>query len=191
MQQFLEQYPEIIALAIFFARMADVSLGTFRTIMVMRGQKFFAAFVGFFEIMIWLIAAGQVLKNLDQWHLAIAYAGGFAAGNYVGMWLESKFAIGRELVRCLSFKPVRLASKLRALGYNVVSIEGQLDDDKTVEILLIIERRRSIAKLLQTITKLDSNAMYSTTDLRHVYDGPEMSTSSFLNMPFKSKSKRR
>jgi uncharacterized protein YebE (UPF0316 family) len=81
---------------IFIARVADVSLGTFRTIVVFRGKKILASLIGFFEISIWLLAASQVFTNLDQWNCGLAYAGGFAVGNYVGISIEGKFSIGDE-----------------------------------------------------------------------------------------------
>ena len=103
MIELLVEYPYLLVPLIFLARVADVSLGTFRTIVVFRGRKFLASFIGFFEIIIWLVAAGQVLTNLDQWYLALAYASGFAVGNYVGISIENRFAIGNELIRCISF----------------------------------------------------------------------------------------
>ncbi|WP_228126559.1 DUF2179 domain-containing protein [Candidatus Marinarcus aquaticus] len=117
MPEFIIEYPYILALFIFLARVADVSLGTFRTIVIFRGYKLLASLIGFFEIIIWLIAAGQVFKNLDQWHLALSYSAGFATGIYVGMWIENRFAIGNELIRCISFNRDILAKKIRDEGF--------------------------------------------------------------------------
>jgi uncharacterized protein YebE (UPF0316 family) len=72
--EILIEYPYLLVPLIFFSRVADVSLGTFRTIVVFRGYKLLASLIGFFEIIIWLVAASQVLTNLDQWYLALAYA---------------------------------------------------------------------------------------------------------------------
>ena len=123
MLETLTQTPYLLVLLIFISRVANVSLGTFRTIVIFRGHKFLASFIGFFEIIIWLIAAGQVFKNLDQWYLALAYASGFSVGNYVGMWIENHFAIGDELVRCLSFSRDILAGKIRDKGFKVIFLE--------------------------------------------------------------------
>jgi hypothetical protein len=73
---------------IFLARMADVTLGTLRIIMVSRGLKNIAPIVGFFEVIIWLLAIRQIMMNLTEVSYFLAYASGFAAGNYVGMWFE-------------------------------------------------------------------------------------------------------
>ncbi len=174
MTELLVEYPYLLAPLIFFARVADVSLGTFRTIVIFRGHKFMASFIGFFEIIIWLVAAAQVLTNLDQWYLALAYAGGFAVGNFSGMWIESRFAIGNELIRCISFHRDVLAVKIRNEGYKVVSFDGDMGEDNPVELLLIIEKRRNIPSLIRLIKGLDQTAVYSVSDVKSVYEGPDL-----------------
>jgi uncharacterized protein YebE (UPF0316 family) len=173
MAEFIVEYPYVLALFIFLARVADVSLGTFRTIVIFRGYKILASAIGFVEIIIWLIAAGQVFKNLDQWQLAFAYSAGFATGIYVGMWIENHFAIGKELIRCISFNKDILAGKLRAEGFKVVSLDGNMGIDKAVEVLFIVEKRRNIPKLIKLINELDQNAVYTVSDLKSVYEGQE------------------
>ena len=174
MTELLVEYPYLLAPLIFFARVADVSLGTFRTIVVFRGHKFLASLIGFFEIMIWLVAAAQVLTNLDQWYLALAYAGGFAVGNFVGMWIESSFAIGNELVRCISFNRDVLAEKIRNAGFKVASFDGDMGEDNPVELLLIIDKRRKVPSLIRLIKELDQTAVYSVSDVKSVYEGPDL-----------------
>jgi len=192
MIELLAEYPYLLMPLIFFARVADVSLGTFRTIVVFRGRKFLAAFIGFFEIIIWLIAAGQVLTNLDKWYLALAYAGGFAVGNYVGMWIEGRFAIGNELIRCISFHRDILAEKLRMQGFKAVSFDGDMGEGKPVELLLIVEKRRNIPSLIRLIKELDQSAVYSVSDVKSVYEGPDLlPRRSFLGSAFTLSGKRK
>ena len=174
MMSSLIEYPYLLVPLIFLARVADVSLGTFRTIAVFRGQKLLASLIGFFEIIIWLAAAAQVLTNVDQWYLALAYASGFAVGNYVGITIESYFAIGNELVRCISFNRDVLADKLREDGYKVVSFDGDMGEAHPVELLLVIEKRRNVPSLIQSIKKLDQTAVYSVSDVKSVYEGPDL-----------------
>jgi uncharacterized protein YebE (UPF0316 family) len=176
------EYQYLLVPLIFLARVSDVSLGTFRTIVVFRGNKLLASFIGFFEIIIWLAAASQVLTNLDQWYLALAYASGFAVGNYVGITIESRFAIGNELVRCISFNRDILAAKLRNEGFKVVSFDGDMGEVHPVELLFIIEKRRNVPALIRLIKALDPTAVYSVSDVKSVYDGPtELPRRSFLN----------
>lgn len=192
MTELIIEYPYLLIPLIFLARVADVSLGTFRTIVIFRGHKLLASFIGFFEIMIWLMAAAQVLTNLDQWYLALAYASGFAVGNYVGISIEARFAIGDEMVRCVSFNRDVLADSIRHQGYKVVSFDGDMGSDVPVELLLIIEKRRRIPALIQLIKALDQTAVYSISDVKSVYEGPDLlPRRSFLGSAFMLSGKRR
>lgn len=159
--------PTALAIAIFLARILDVSLGTLRTIVVFRGYPWVAAVLGFFEILLWLVAAAQVFRNLDAWYLAVAYAGGFAAGNIAGIWLESRLAIGSEMVRIVSENPrVRMAEQLRQYGYHVTCLSGTGAGGALVEVLLVVDRRRRIRTLLHLVRRLDPQAFWTTNDVR-------------------------
>ncbi len=165
--EFLQQQPWLLALGIFFARILDVSLGCVRTIQVIRGHRFLAAFIGFFEILVWIVAASQVIQNLDSWYLAVAYAAGFAAGNIAGIWLEERLAIGSELVRVISAnREVSLAKHLREEGFSVLELAGRGDDRQPVEVLLVVEKRRRIPTLLRIIHAADPDALWTITDVK-------------------------
>lgn len=185
--------PWVLVVLIFLARVADVSLGTVRTILVFRGYRLLAAVLGFFEVLIWLLAAGQVLQDLSAWYYATAYAAGFAAGNAAGMWLEARLAMGSQLVRVVSASPeVRLARRLRAIGHSVVEIRGELDEDQPVEILFLVERRRAFGDLLETILAADPHALCTTTDVRgpHLAPGPR-ARPGFFPTGWRARSKRK
>ncbi len=159
--------PVLLVFAVFLARVLDVSLGTLRTIFVFRGHKYIAALFGFVEILIWIVAVSQVIQNLDSWYLAVAYAGGFAVGNIVGVSLEHKLAIGSELVRAVSLdKSVELARRLRTEGYDVIELEG-MNNEKPVGVLLVVEKRRRVPSLLKMIDQTDPDAYYTITDVKH------------------------
>lgn len=169
MMEFLNANPQILAIVIFFARIIDVSLGTVRTIMVFRGYRLLSAAIGFVEVLIWILAAGQVVKNLSHWYLAVAYAGGFAAGNVVGIYFESKLAIGNAVVTAISEDlKIKLTKILRDKGYIVTELIGKGHKEVPVEITLIAEKRRNIPELLSEIEQADPNAFYTVEDLRHL-----------------------
>jgi len=71
-------------LFIFLARVCDVSLATIRTLMVVRGQKLYAASIGFVEVIIYILALGKIFSDLNNPFNLFFYALGFATGNYVG-----------------------------------------------------------------------------------------------------------
>jgi uncharacterized protein YebE (UPF0316 family) len=167
-----ELHPVLLAAAIFFARIMDVSLGTVRTIVVFRGHRLLAAVIGFFEIIIWVVAAGQVLQNLDAWYLVVAYAGGFGAGNYIGIWMESKLAMGREMVSAISFRADGgLARLLRERGFRAIDVDADMGRGPPVDLVITVTRRRRVPELLQTILEADPEAQYSVSDIKMAHEG--------------------
>ena len=60
---------------IILARIADVWLGTGRTVAVVNGRKGMALGLGFFEVLSWGVAVSKVVTNLESPIYALAYAG--------------------------------------------------------------------------------------------------------------------
>ncbi len=92
----------ILPLLIFLARIVDVSMDTIRLIFIARGFKKFAPLIGFFQVLVWIITITRIMANLDNWTCYVAYAAGFAAGNFTGMILEEKLALGVEMIRVIT-----------------------------------------------------------------------------------------
>lgn len=167
MLEFLNENPLYLIPIIFCARIGDVSLGTVRTILVFRGRSVVAACIGFLEVIVWVSAVGWVLTNLSAWYLIVAYAGGFSAGNIIGIWLEEKLAIGLELVRAVSEdSDISLADQLRDKDYPVVELRGTGEKRSPVEIVLIVEKRRHIKQLLKDIEAIDPDAYCTISDIK-------------------------
>jgi len=161
----------ILPLLIFLARILDVSLGTIRLIFISKGVKYLAPLIGFFEILIWLLAIGQIMKNLSNVACYIAYGGGFALGTFLGIFIEEKLSIGMILVRIITQRDAtELISFLQLKGYGVtrVNAEGAYGD---VMILFSIIRRTDLKEVVDVITKLDPKAFYSIEDVRFVSEG--------------------
>ena len=107
----------ILPLLIFIARVLDVTLGTIRIVFISKGFKYLAPAVGFFEVMIWLLAIGQIFQNFTNIGYYIAYAGGFAMGTFVGIFIEDKLSIGTEIVRIITHKEAtKLIGVLKSEG---------------------------------------------------------------------------
>src|SRR5438309_5479251 len=110
---------------VFFAELCVVTLSTIRIIFLARGLKVPASILGFFEVSIWLFAIGQVMQNLSNWGCSLGFATGFTAGNFLGVVIEKRLAIGTVVVRIITHKDVaELVSGLRAAGYGVTSVDG-------------------------------------------------------------------
>lgn len=162
----------LIPLLIFIARVLDVSIGTIRVIFISRGFRLWAPLLGFFEILIWLGAVRQILLNLSNVFCYIAYAGGFAAGTFTGMYLEEKISIGKVVVRIVSgHNSLPLLKKLKTAGYVVTSSKATGPDGKVMSIFTIINRHDA-RKLINIIKELNPHAFYSIEDVRFAKDKP-------------------
>ena len=158
----------ILPLLIMLARIVDVSLDTIRVIMVAKGYRNLAPFVGFFQSLIWLITITRIMANLDNWFTYIGYAGGFGLGTYVGMRLEGKLALGYELLRVITKADAsELVHILRDKGYPVTAVKGKGREGE-VGILFIILKRRVIREVINVIKKYNPNAFYTIEDMRYV-----------------------
>ena len=82
------------AVLIALMRISDVTIGTFRTIMVVQGRKYQAAIAGFFEVLIWIFAMRYIVQHMDNMYNLFGYALGFSLGNILGITLEQKVALG-------------------------------------------------------------------------------------------------
>ena len=156
-----------IPVFIFLSRIMDVSLGTLRIVMVSRGYKFKAALLGFFEVLIWAFVVAELLKNLNNWVNYVAYAGGFAVGTYVGMYIESKAKIGNIIVRIITQnKKDEIIEGLKEAGFTITCIEGQ-GGFGPVNVIFTILRRRRWDEVVSIIEKNDRAAFYSSEDVTY------------------------
>jgi len=161
----------IIPGLIFLARIVDVSIGTIRVILLSRGNRYVAPLLGFFEVIIWLAAISKVMQNLNNVVCYIAYGAGFATGNFVGMLLESKLALGFQIVRTISSSPLQLLpNELRNEGYGVTSIEGR-GAKGIVHILFSIISRRKVNEFIKLVLAIEPNAFISVEDVRSSHAG--------------------
>ena len=105
--QLKANYPDffnwfLFPLIIFCSRLCDVSLGTLRSVLASKGNKKIVPYIGFFEVLLWLIAISQIMKNLNNVMCYFAWAGGYAMGSYVGLTIEEKLAIGKQVMRIIT-----------------------------------------------------------------------------------------
>lgn len=156
---------------IFLARICDVTIGTLRIIFVSKGQKLWASFFGFFEVLIWLVAIGQIMQNLDNIFCYIAYAAGFASGNFIGITIEEKLAMGVLIVRIFTTNEgTKLIDSLRASGYGVTSVDAQGGSGK-VKIVYTVIKRKCLTEVIEIIKAFNPKAFYSVEELRSVNAG--------------------
>jgi uncharacterized protein YebE (UPF0316 family) len=166
---------------IFFARVVDVSLGTIRIILISRGYRYLAPVIGFVEILVWLLAISSALQNLNSIYSYIIYAAGFATGNYLGMVIEAKLAIGYQAIRIITSRHLSaLPLHLWEEGFGVTSVEGQ-GMKGPVNILYTVIPKKKVKKMLDTIQILEPDAFITIEDISSRLRG-FVSTGSFENV---------
>lgn len=138
-------------LVIFCLRVTDVSMATMRVLLIVRNAKWIVPLIGFFEVSIWVIAVSAVVQNLSSPLHIIGYAGGFATGNFVGMLLEERLALGLATMRTMVKQGgAELAAALRETGFAVTEQEGR-GRDGPVEVLYSVIPRRRIAPYIAVV----------------------------------------
>lgn len=166
MFDFLDVYPWLLPIIIFFGRICDVTLGTLRIIFVSKGEKGKAPIVGFFEVFIWVVVISQVLSHANDIIAYIAYAAGYAAGNYVGILVENKIGFGYQLYRVYARKNGQeLAQLLNKSGFGstYIKAEGALSEIDLVETVV---SRKSGKRVVEIINEFDPEAFYLVEDIR-------------------------
>lgn len=161
----------ILPALIFLSRVMDVTIGTIRIVMVSKGHKFWAPLLGFFEILIWLIAISKIFQNLDNWMCYAAYAAGFATGNYVGLCIEEKLAVGIVKIQIITRKKAgKLIENLTAAGYGITHHEAK-GSAENVSIIYSIIKRTEIKKVEDIVKSSNPKAFYSVEDVKFVNEG--------------------
>ncbi len=161
----------IIPILIVIARIGDVSLGTMRIISIGRGFKFIAPVLGFFEVLIWLLAITQIMQNLTNIFYYVVYSGGFAAGTFVGMYMEEKLAIGILSIRIITKKDAsELINFLRSADYGVTTVDAQ-GATGPVHVIYTIVKRSDVESIVQMINKFNPKAFYLIEDIRFAREG--------------------
>ena len=161
----------LLPLLIFCFRIIDQSIGTVRLIFSAKGLKNLAPLFAFFESFIWLLAIGQIMKDVSNILMYVAFAGGYATGNYFGILLEEKLSVGNVIIRVVPKHDTGpLISYLRNLGYGVtvVPVEGSLGPTK---MLFLTIRRKEAKKVISIINEFNPNAFYTMDEVKTVRGG--------------------
>jgi uncharacterized protein YebE (UPF0316 family) len=156
---------------IFLAETCVVTLCTLRTIFLARGLRILAPLLGFFEVSIWLFAIGEVMRNLGDVRCALAFAGGFTLGTFLGILLEQKLALGSVLVRTITTREVApLVAALRGAGYGVTSMDGE-GATGPVRVVNTVVPRWALPRVKAILDGFDPTAFHSVDSLQSAAAG--------------------
>ncbi|MCU0433749.1 MAG: DUF2179 domain-containing protein [Bacteroidia bacterium] len=172
----------ILPLLIFISRLGDVTLATLRNIFISKGFRTIVPFVGFFEVLIWLIAMKQVMSQANNVAAYLAWAFGFAAGTYVGMRIEERLALGTQVIRIITNQLSQdLIDALRNAnhGITVVDAEGAKGP---VKMIFTVVKRANVPDVIDILEKHQPNAFFSVEDVRNAHHGVFRNSQRKLNL---------
>lgn len=162
-----------ICLGIFLAKVIEISLGTLRTITVVNGRKWLSAILYAIIGLIWVIAVGAVVSNVQDYPLRLlSFVAGYFFGSYLGSWLEEKIALGNNMLTAIVDKEngQNVADTLRDNGFAVTTMDAYGKDADRL-ILMIIVSRRQISKVSKIIRSVDKQAMIVSGSANPIYGG--------------------
>ena len=163
-----------LLIKIFVVRIIDVSLGTFRTILTVKGKRTYASAIGFVEVLIWFLIVREALNtDVGGILVGIAYAAGFSTGTFIGGLLSEKFISGTLNVQViLSNNDKTIITKIREAGFavSVTKVFGQ--DENNEKYMLIMEiNKKSYEKLKTLIEELDPKAFTVVNETKVTQNG--------------------
>ena len=144
------------SILIMCMRICDVSIGTMRTILVVKGKKSYAALAGFFEVLIWVFAIRYIFQHLDYIPNLFGYAVGFSLGNIIGITLEQKIGLGFAQLTIISRHHTdKIADTLRRsrFGVTILPGEGGAGGVSIIVLIVPISRQKMVVELIESIDK--------------------------------------
>jgi uncharacterized protein YebE (UPF0316 family) len=174
-------------LVIFGLRIVDVSLDTLRVLSAVRGHRWVAAGLGFFQALVWIVVVGNAIKYLGSvWHI-LGYAGGFGAGTLVGVSIEHALAYGLATVRVVSREGgVEIAQALRERGYGVTEMGGQGRDGR-VEIVDSVVQRQDLAEVMRIVNRWDPAAFVTVEEPKALRGGSVGRRTAMIPVPWRGR----
>lgn len=161
----------LLCLKIFFVRIIDVSLGTFRTIITVKGKAFYASVIGFIEVFVWFLIVREALNtDIESIWIAISYSLGFATGTYIGSILSKHFIEGTLSIQIITTK-YNLVNAIRENGYGVSVINVNGKDEEEKYMLFIEIKNKSLKQLRGLASSIDKNCFFIVTETKYVQNG--------------------
>ena len=160
-----------LCIKVFFARILDVTIGTVRTMFVVKGKRFISACMGFIEVLIWFLVVREALStNNNSIYVAISYALGFATGTYIGGFLASKLIKGKIAVQVFT-ENIDIVNILRETGYAVTVMDCKGYNTNSKYMLYIGVDKNKERELRKIIEQIDTKAFIVENETNYVENG--------------------
>lgn len=153
----------ITAIKIFFARICDVSIGTVRTIYTIEGKRLMATILAFLEVFIWFHVARSAINGEFSAIVPFAYAGGYATGTFVGMFINDIFNKGKKMLTVITAKDeMRFFLEKNVIKFSLVNLENSYDNLERKMYILFVDKSDT-GKVINAIRKYDPLSVISST----------------------------
>ena len=160
-------------ITIFFARILDVSISTFRTMVMVKKKSILVPILAFCEALVWFIAVRKALNtNLDSILIPIFYSLGYASGTYIGGFLSRRFIKDVNSIEVITKKNnYKLIDKLRSedIGVSIIALKDNYDKPK--DLLIIDIKSRLTNEVINLVKDIDKDAFIVVKDTRIVHNG--------------------
>lgn len=164
----------LICVKIFFARILDVTIATFRQNIMLKGRYIISTCLAFIEIMIWFLVAREALViSVDSMLIPISYALGYATGTFLGSLLSKRFIkgiVGVQIIIDEEKKELLSALKMRGYGFSILHLESGFKSEPKLMIFLETGSK-NLKKLENLIQKNDKDAFIVISDTKKVSNG--------------------
>lgn len=165
----------LMCLKIFLARIIDVTLGTVRTVLVVRGRKNTAALIAFVEVLIWFLVAREALTtDIKSILIPICYAAGYATGTFIGGYISNNLVEGLIGVQVTTKTSdvKKMIKEIRDAGFGVSVVDLKNPQDNEKKTMLMIQLNKSkLKKLTHIIRTNDKDAFVVINDTKYVQNG--------------------
>ncbi len=160
-------------LTIFFARIVDVTISTFRTMIMVKRKGILIPILAFFEVFVWFIAARKALNTeITSILIPICYSLGYATGTYLGGLLSRRIIKSVNSIEVVTTRDnYKLIDKLRNedLGVSIIELKDNYNQEK--DLLIIDVKCRLVKEVVALIKDVDPDAFIVVKDTNLVYNG--------------------
>jgi uncharacterized protein YebE (UPF0316 family) len=149
----------------------DVGLGTIRVRYIVTRKKALATLTGFVEVLIYIVIVSRVIQDIQHWPYVLAYAGGFATGTLIGMYLSERFSKEVLQATIINNGPnAELETAVREAGFALTRHDG-VGRDGPVAMLEVVCSSRQLPRLREVVAHTDPKAFLFTHELANLRGG--------------------
>ena len=164
----------LLCLKVFVGRIIDVSLSTMNTMYLVKGKKLKAVVVGTIDVLIWFLVVKEAINtNSNSIYIALAYAGGYAAGTYIGYMVSQKVINSYITVQIITEDIegiVTNAIKKKGYAATIMEAKGLVSGEK--KYMIYAQMRSSEYKEFRSlITRKDKLAFITVVENKESING--------------------